>query len=196
MNVDHPDPVREIRFENGISLALRQGDITHIPVDVIVNAANKHLQHGGGVAGAISRYGGPVIQQESNAWIAQHGSIDEKRPAYTRGGNLPCTYVIHTAGPIWGEGDEDRKLSNAIINALQMAERLEANSLSMPAISTGIFGFPVKRAAGVFMQTLHDFCTRTENNYLKKILVILFDQKTLEVFINAFEMFPWENTRP
>jgi len=187
---------RDITFDSGMSLSIREGDITRITVDVIVNAANRHLKHGGGVAGAISRRGGSAIQQESNNWIRQHGTIDENHPAHTGGGNLPCKYVVHTAGPVWGEGDEDRKLSRAITSSLEMAEKLKAHSLSMPAISTGIFGFPVERAAGIFMQTVNNFCTRAKNKYVNHILIVLFDRNTLNVFVKAFDSFSWGQNPP
>ena len=87
-------------FSGGQQLHLVQGDITQEEVGAIVNAANLHLQHGGGVAGIISRRGGPQIQQESDAWVREHGPVSHAKPAYTSGGDLPCRYVIHAVGPI------------------------------------------------------------------------------------------------
>ena len=85
------------------TLRLVQGDITERDTDAIVNAANSFLQHGGGVAGAISRRGGLVIQRESDAWVSEHGPVSHAEPAVTWGGSLPCRYVIHAVGPVWGE---------------------------------------------------------------------------------------------
>ncbi len=188
------NPARLIDFNSGISIEIIRGDITRIKTGAIINAANKDLRHGGGVAGAISRRGGPIVQDESNAWIAQHGPIDFDRPAYTQGGNLPCKFIIHTAGPVWGEGNEDQKLTNAIRSALQMAEQLQVSSVTIPAISTGIFGFPIKRAAGVFMRTLDDFVNTEDLHFLKKITLVLFDGGTLDLFTEAFDTFKWEDT--
>ena len=118
------------------------GDLTEEGTDAIVNAANSDLAHGGGVAGAIVRKGGQEIQRESleKAPVPVGGAV------VTGAGRLPCRWVIHAVGPVWGEGDEEAKLRRAIGSALARAEELGLTSLSMPAISTGIFGYP--KAAG------------------------------------------------
>ncbi len=122
-------------------LEIAQGDLTQEMVDAIVNAANRNLAHHGGVAAAIVQKGGWSIQQESDAWIKQHGPVTNAEPAYTHSGKLPSRYVIHAVGPVWGEGDEDARLASAIRGSLQRAEELGC-PLAFPAISTGIFGFP------------------------------------------------------
>jgi len=144
---------------HGNVLCLWQGDITQLEADAIVNAANAYLQHGGGVAGVISRSGGPEIQAESNAWVAEHGPAGNAEPAYTTAGELPCRCVIHAVGPIWGSDDEDAKLDAAVTGSLQLAEKLDLRSLALPAISTGIYGFPKERAAHVIFVHF-----RTEKN--------------------------------
>ena len=183
---------QKVIFDSNITIEIMQGDITLIETGAMVNAANRHLQHGGGVAGAISRRGGTVIQEESDAWIARYGPIDRDRPAYTSAGNLPCQYVIHAVGPVWGEGDEDRKLSDAISAALKMADTLRVSSVSLPAISTGIFGFPVKRAAGIFMRSLQDFCAQPGHKHLRNIKLVLFDMETYNTFLEAFLTTDWK----
>src|SRR5512139_4331821 len=117
--------LREHNLPTGQTLQIVQGDITMEAVDAIVNAANEHLQHGGGVAWAISKKGGPVIQKESNDWVRQHGPIPHSHPAWTSGGLLPAKYVIHAVGPVWGDtqsagagGDEDKKLAEAVTGSL------------------------------------------------------------------------------
>jgi O-acetyl-ADP-ribose deacetylase (regulator of RNase III) len=192
MTASSEKPQRAIRFDSGISMEIQQGDITRVPADVIVNAANTQLRHGGGVAGAIARSGGPLIQQESDAWIAQFGPIDHQHPAYTSAGKLPCQYVIHAAGPIWGEGDEDRKLADTISSALVLADHLQAASISFPAISTGIFGFPADRAAEIFMRSFWDYAQTHPGTYLKRILMVLYDMAAVDIFINAFDAFHWK----
>src|SRR6185436_13486579 len=112
----------ERKLSSGQTLQIVQGDITMEEVDALVNAANEHLQHGGGVAWAISKKGGPAIQKESDIWIRQHGPVSHAQPAWTSGGLLPAKYVIHAVGPVWGDGDEDKKLSEAVTGCLRVAD--------------------------------------------------------------------------
>ena len=115
-----------------------RGDLTEAPVDAIVNAANSHLQHGGGVAGAIVRKGGSIIQEESD----RIGYVPVGECAVTGAGSLQAKYVIHTVGPRWGEGDEEAKLRSAVRNTLKMAEEQGFTTIAMPAISAGSSAFP------------------------------------------------------
>ncbi len=179
--------VLEKGFSNQRRLQLVQGDITAEQVDAIVNAANRYLQHGGGVAGAILRRGGSVIQQESDRWVQEHGLVSHERPAYTSAGNLPCRYVIHAVGPIWGEGEEEAKLCAAVRGSLQVAEQLQCASLSLPAISTGIFGFPKERAAPLILQTIADYLEAEPPGSLRTVRVTIIDQPTLSAFQNAWQ---------
>jgi O-acetyl-ADP-ribose deacetylase len=178
--------VRE-RDLGGHLLQIVQGDITTEDVDAIVNAANSTLQHGGGVAGIISRRGGPTIQRESNAWVRKNGLISHAEPAVTGAGDLPCRYVIHAVGPIWGEGDEDRKLADAVRGALTAASRLELSTLSLPAISTGIFGYPKERAAPLIFAAIEAFFAAQPDSPLRQVRLVLFDQPTLEAFLSAWD---------
>jgi O-acetyl-ADP-ribose deacetylase len=177
----------------GQTLELAQGDLTEEHVDAIVNAANTHLQHGAGVAGAIVRKGGWLIQQESDAWIDQHGLVSHAEPAYTSAGNLPCRYVIHAVGPVWGEGDEDARLASAVHGCLALASRLELVSIAFPAISTGIFGFPKECAARIFYKTIPAFFSKTPQSSLKFVRITLFDQPTIEAFMGAYREMRFEN---
>jgi len=176
----------EKRFFSNQTLQIVQGDITGEEVDAIVNAANEHLQHGGGVAWAISRQGGPAIQKESDQWIREHGPISHSHPAWTSGGHLPAKYVIHAVGPVWGDGEEDIKLSEAVTGSLRVADELKCSSLAMPAISTGIFGFPRDRAAEITFSAIEDYW-RSNPSSLKMVKLVLFDQPTLDVFLNTFQ---------
>jgi O-acetyl-ADP-ribose deacetylase len=162
-----------------------QGDITTEEVDVIVNAANERLQHGGGVAWAISKRGGATIQKESDEWVRRHGPVAHSAPAWTSGGQLPAKYVIHTVGPVWGDGDEDEKLSEAVTGSLQVADELQCSSLAIPAISTGIFGFPRDRAAGIIFSAIETYFEKKAST-LKLVKLVLFDQATVEVFMNSW----------
>jgi len=172
---------------SGQRLQIVQGDLTQEEVDAIVNAANAHLQHGGGVAGAILRKGGPVIQEESHAWVRQHGAVTHSEPAYTSAGKLPCRYVIHAVGPIWGEGDEDKKLADAVIGSLARAIELGLTSIAFPAISTGVFGFPKPRAAKVILSAIKDYFSKHPGTSLKQVRLTLYDQDTLEVFLQVWQ---------
>jgi putative ATPase len=174
-------------FDPQRSCLLVQGDITAEQVDAIVNAANSRLQHGGGVAAAIARRGGAQIQIESDAWVRAHGEVRPERPAVTGAGRLSAKAVIHAVGPVWGEGDEDAKLRSAVLGALAAAEERGFVSIALPAISTGIFGFPKARGARVIFQAIEDFIAEHPGFALAEIRVAILDDPTLEVFRKEFD---------
>jgi len=178
-------------LSTGQTLQIVQGDITTEEVDAIVNAANEHLQHGGGVAWAIVRRGGGVIQEESDKWIQQHGLVSHAHPAWTSGGALPAKYIIHAVGPVWGDGDEDNKLADAVTGSLRVADELKLASIAMPAISTGIFGFPKDRAAGIIFKTVEKYLVENKSE-LKTIRITLFDQTTIDIFTETWKMVSGE----
>ena len=167
------------------TIQILQGDITSETVDAVVNAANEHLQHGGGVAWVISRKGGPTIQQESDAWVQQHGPVPHAHPAWTAGGQLPAKYVIHAVGPVWGSGDEEQKLTDAVFGSLRVADSLNCASVALPAISTGIYGFPKERAAKVMLTGIEDYFDSQRSGILL-VKLVLFDQETVDIFLNAW----------
>ena len=176
----------ERNLSTGQTLQIVQGDITTDEVDAIINAANEHLQHGGGVAWAIVRRGGDGIQDESDKWIQQHGLVSHAHPAWTSGGALPAKYIIHAVGPVWGDGDEDNKLADAIIGSLRVADELQCSSISMPAISTGIFGFPKDRAAGIIFKAIEKYFSGSSDSSLKIIRILLFDDATIQPFLKIW----------
>lgn len=176
-------------LSTGQAIQIVQGDITTETTDAIVNAANEYLQHGAGVAGAILRRGGQIIQQESDEWIREHGRVSYARPAWTSGGLLPAKYVIHAVGPVWGDGDEDAKLASAIHGSLQVADELKLSSISLPAISTGIFGFPKDRAAGVIFSAIEKYFSHHESG-IKLVRLILFDDTTIRAFVSFWSNWP------
>lgn len=173
-------------FSNPCALEIVQGDLTREPLDAIVNAANAHLMHGGGAAAAIVQAGGRIIQEESDHWVRTNGPVAHAHPAYTTGGRLPCKVVIHAVGPIWGEGEEDQKLAEAITGSLTLAETLQLRSIAFPAISTGIFGFPKDRAARLFLETITAYLKTHKTTTLQLVRITLYDQPTLNAFIEAF----------
>ena len=178
--------IAEKKLPSDQTIQIVQGDITTEDVDAIVNAANENLQHGGGVAWAISKKGGPAIQKESDEWIRQHGPVAHSQPAWTSGGLLPAKYVVHAVGPVWGDGDEDNKLADAVTGSLRLADELKLTSIAMPAISTGIFGFPKERAAKIIFSTLKKYFAENSSSGLKIVKLVLFDQATVDVFIRSW----------
>ena len=167
------------------TIQIVQGDITAETTDAIVNAANAHLRHGAGVAGAILRHGGAVIQQESDAWVQEHGPVPHSQPAWTSGGRLHAKYVIHAVGPVWGDGNEDAKLASAVEGSLALADELHCTSISLPALSTGVFGFPKDRAARVMFSSIDGYFS-THVSHLVLVRLVLFDQATVDAFITEF----------
>ncbi|MCK4910280.1 MAG: macro domain-containing protein [Thermodesulfovibrionales bacterium] len=159
-------------------LRLVQGDITERPVDAIVNAANPFLQHGGGVAGAIVRKGGEVIQEESN----RIGYLDVGKAAITGAGSLRARHVIHAVGPRMGEGDEDEKLVSAVRSVLELAEDKGLQSISLPAISSGIFGFPKDRCAAILVVEAALHLRANPATSLKVVEFCVFDEATAGYF--------------
>jgi putative ATPase len=180
---------REVLFEQPVGggriIRVVRGDLTEERVDAIVNAANEQLAHGGGVAGAISRKGGAVIQAESNRWVADHGPVRTGTAAITAAGALPCRYVIHAVGPVWHGGGhgEDALLADAVRSALELAERYRLASLSIPAISSGIFGFPKPRCARIMVRTVRDYFTGRPEGCLREVSLCNIDRETCDVFL-------------
>lgn len=172
---------------SGQRLQIVQGDLTQESVDAIVNAANARLQHGGGVAGAIVRRAGSQIQAESDAWVRNYGPVSHAEPAFTGAGNLPCRYVIHAVGPVWGKGDEDAKLAAAVAGSLRVANRLLLNSVAFPAISTGIFGFPKLRAAEVILNAIRDYFVENPDSSVNLVRLTLFDRASVKAFLEVWE---------
>jgi O-acetyl-ADP-ribose deacetylase (regulator of RNase III) len=176
---------KEYIHKSGRKIQIVSGDITEEHVDGIVNAANAYLQHGGGVAGVISLNGGSQIQVESDRWIEEHGPVDHDSPAYTSGGDLGCRFVIHAVGPVWGTGNEDQKLSEAVSGSLMVGDKLGLNSIAFPAIATGIFGFPRERAAGIILNQFSKYFDEFPDSSLELVRMVLFDQDSLHTFIQA-----------
>ena len=169
--------VREVLFQNS-TVRIVKGDLTESDVDAIVNAANSYLQHGGGVAGAIVRKGGQIIQEESN----NVGYVPVGGCAITSGGRLKARFVIHTVGPRWGEGDEENKLIKAVKSTLALASEKAFKSLSMPAISSGIFGFPKDRCAQIMVRETKSFLEENKDTSLKEINFYLIDDDIIRFF--------------
>ncbi len=174
--------LRKIISPTGIEIKLIEGDITLSDAQAITNPANSQLMHGGGLAGLLSRKAGPALQSESSQWVKEKGPVSHEYPAYTSAGDLPFKFIIHAVGPVWGSGDEERKLSAAVRGSLALAERLELKSLALPAISTGIFRYPVDQAARVILTTARDFILENPGGALREIQIVVFGSQSARVF--------------
>jgi len=163
---------------NKSTIELIEGDITEMDTDAIVNAANAALQLGAGVAGAISRKGGPAIQAECN----KIGKTFVGGAVITTGENLKARYVIHAVGPRMGEGNEDEKLRNATVNTLRIAEENNIKTLAFPAISAGIFGFPIDRCAHIMLSNTITYLK--EDTTIEKVIFCLFGKESYQAFFD------------
>jgi O-acetyl-ADP-ribose deacetylase (regulator of RNase III) len=161
-----------------MAIELRLGDITKVPVDAIVNAANSGLRGGGGVDGAIHRAGGPAIMQELRAYKGcPTGSA-----VATGAGLLPAKYVFHAVGPVYrdGKSGEPELLASAYRTCLQLGEERGVESISFPSISTGAYGYPVSEAARIAISVVR-------KSIIPVILFVLFDEGTLKAYSAALE---------
>ncbi|MFX1273406.1 MAG: macro domain-containing protein [Promethearchaeota archaeon] len=159
-------------------IKLVQGDITELSTDVIVNAANKQLILGGGVAGAIRNKGGPSIQEECN----KIGGTIVGGAVITTGGNLKARHVIHAVGPRMGEGNEDNKLKNATLNSLKLMDKHSLKSIAFPAISTGIFGYPIRRCAKIMISITKEYLKA--ETQIEEVIFCLYTDSDYKVFEN------------
>lgn len=176
--------MREYRVGR-VSVQLVEGDITELEADAIVNAANRWLKHGGGVALAIVRKGGYTIQEESDEYVRRHGPLPVGGVAVTGAGRLKARYVIHAVGPRYGDPRGDELLASAVRNAILKAEELGLRSVALPAISTGIYGYPYRRAARIMAETIKEVAPRLKS--LEKIIVCLYGDEAYRVFSEEFD---------
>jgi O-acetyl-ADP-ribose deacetylase (regulator of RNase III) len=171
---------------NGVTISIVKGDITYQTTDAIVNAANSGLMGGGGVDGAIHWAGGPAILKECKRIVARFGRLPAGQAVATTAGNLKARYVIHTVGPVWrgGAKGEPETLANAYSHSLKLAEELKLTSVSLPAISTGAYGYPPEKAANIAIVTAVEFAAEYAGS-VKEIIFVLYDDKTYSAFEKA-----------
>jgi O-acetyl-ADP-ribose deacetylase (regulator of RNase III) len=166
-------------------IELVKGDITQLTTDAIVNAANVTLLGGGGVDGAIHRAGGPAILQACKEIRKERGgNIHTAEAVITTAGNLPCQYVIHTAGPIWygGAKQEAMLLAKAYQNCLALASENKCSSIAFPNISTGVYGFPKAQAAQIAVSTVQNYLNKDE--VIDKVVFVCFDDENHNLYQN------------
>jgi O-acetyl-ADP-ribose deacetylase (regulator of RNase III) len=176
----------ERQFPGGKRLRLVLGDITRIPADAIVNAANSHLCGGGGVDGAIHRAGGPSLMRELDQIRARSGGCPTGGAVATSAGNLPARFVFHAVGPVYRDGGrrEADLLAACHRTCLQMAEERDLRVVTFPAISTGVYGYPVAQAAPIALAAARAHLER-EDTRVREIVFVLFDQCTFDAFARA-----------
>lgn len=164
-------------------ISLIKGDITVLDVDAIVNAANNSLLGGGGVDGAIHKAGGKQILEECIAIRNKQGGCKTGEAVITSGGLLKAKYVIHTVGPVWNGGNngEDKLLANCYINSLRLAEENNIKTIAFPNISTGVYGFPKERAAGIAVKTVMDYIVG--NEAIEKVFFVCFGEENYQLYL-------------
>jgi O-acetyl-ADP-ribose deacetylase (regulator of RNase III) len=172
----------ETKIDN-TTISLVRGDITREDTDAIVNAANSRLSGGGGVDGAIHRAGGPKIMEECR----KIGGCPTGDAVITSGGNLNTKYVIHTVGPIYGNGsrNEEKLLASAYRSSLERAMENGVKSIAFPSISTGAYGYPIRDAASVALKTVIDFIKTHKG--IDLVRFVLFSERDSEVYREVLE---------
>ena len=183
--VDIPGYAVEAISINDATVVAVPGDITTMPVTAIVNAANPELMHGGGVALAIAVAGGDAIDEESRGWVAENGPLRPGIAALTSAGRMPSEYVIHVAGPIHTQGqDNETLLAAAVIGALETATEIEAETVAMPAISAGIYGYPPEEACQIIAESAAAYLSEVESP-MRCVRLVGYDAAMTERFAAA-----------
>ena len=187
---------KEVIIYKGCNVIIRKGDLTEEREDAIVNPANEELNHAGGAAKAIASKGGEVIQKESKQYIKKYGSLPTGEATTTNAGDLPCEKVIHVVGPVYPKNNtrdqkQRQQLRSAIKSILDEMKKHKFNSVSFPAISTGIFRFPLELCAIIIGDVLKEAVDNNPEFYNNRRLIICnFDDKTtnkmLEYIPNCF----------
>ncbi|HEY6336883.1 MAG TPA: O-acetyl-ADP-ribose deacetylase [Candidatus Sulfotelmatobacter sp.] len=174
-----------LRIGDPVEVRLVRGDLTQYRSEAIVNAANPELLPGGGVCGAIHRAGGPEIANECRRICSERGPLSAGEAVATTGGRLGTKYVIHAVGPVWHGGDqgEAEALSSCYRESIRVADELGLHSIAFPAISTGIFGYPVERAAWVAIPSVIEGLRSAK--HLVLVSMVLFDKTALDAFASA-----------
>lgn len=167
-------------------IKLIKGDIAKIEAEAIVNAANKSLLGGGGVDGAIHRAAGPKLLEECRTF----GGCETGEAKITKGYNLPVKYVIHTVGPIWRGGNqgEEELLHSCYKSSLNLAAKNKIKSIAFPSISTGVYGFPIEKAAPIAIGEAVDFLKN--NKDFKKVIFVLFSDKDFQIYQDFYNKIP------
>ena len=183
------DPVRLYISADRLLVLKGLGDITRESCDAIVNAANSSLMGGGGVDGAIHRAGGPAILEACKAIVARQGRLPAGQAVATTGGRLAARYVIHTVGPVWSGGHRNESVILAACHteSIRVADELQLRTLAFPAISTGIYGYPVELAAEVAVSSAAEALAKAV--HVREVKFVLFDSDALQHFCAAARLY-------
>lgn len=169
-----------------MKIELVKGDITKVKADAIVNAANTSLLGGGGVDGAIHRAAGPELLEECRSL----GGCQTGQAKITKGFKLPARYVIHTVGPVWhgGTSKEEELLASCYRNSLELAKKYSLKTIAFPSISTGVYHFPIERAAKIAYETVVTFL-KNNSDVFDKVIFVLFSDKDFEIYVKLQSKF-------
>jgi len=168
---------------DGVDIKIIRGDITEQKVEAIVNAANNRFVMGGGVAGAIRRKGGNIIEDEA---VAQ-GPVEIGEAVVTSAGNLPAKYVIHASTMGMDFKTDSDKIADATRNTLKRAEERKIGQIAFPALGCGVGGFPVSEAAKIMLKEIKNYFKQTSSSCIKEIIFVLYTQKDYESFLAVLE---------
>jgi len=196
-----PAAVRTFKTPNGGVISLAFGDLTMDDADAVVNPANKMLDHAGGLAAQFVKKGGHQIQDESFAFLNSHGSTNQYGRLYmpdgsvavTKPGRLPCKHLLHAVGPVWSGGAKDMSnpltqvMRKTVTKCLKTADLLKATSLSLPGISTGKFGFPVRLCARIVFESAYDYFKSNPGGSLRRVTLTEFTSSNLQVYTDIFD---------
>lgn len=170
----------------GVSLIVQQGDLVQFPVEVVVNSANEELRHKGGLAAALSKAAGPELQADCDQIVKEKGKIQPGRATISKAGKLPYKHVIHAVGPTWKQSDAQEcvfLLKRAVEESLHLAEKYQYQSIAIPAISSGVYRFPLSQAVETIVLAIKEnFQYNWEGRTLKKIYLVDTAEKTVEAF--------------
>lgn len=185
------EKVYEKRTLGGPVVSVWKGDLTKQDADVVVNAANEDLDHIGGLARALVEAGGPIIERDSKDYIEKYGKIKTGEYAITRPGNLPCKCLLHVVGPIWFKETAskcDDELAECIKNVLKYVnQHKDIKSVAIPAVSSGIFGFPLQQCADIIVKTIRSFCYTVTPSHAKEIRLVNNNDPAIQAMKSACE---------
>eukprot|EP01116_Phalansterium_solitarium_P005513 TRINITY_DN17236_c0_g1_i1.p1 TRINITY_DN17236_c0_g1~~TRINITY_DN17236_c0_g1_i1.p1 ORF type:complete len:237 (-),score=24.00 TRINITY_DN17236_c0_g1_i1:110-820(-) len=176
----------QLSTPNGVVIQVRHGDLTEEQADCVVNAANSSLDHSSGLAAAIVKKGGKAIQDQSDVYVHEHGHVEPGEVAVTSAGALPCKHVLHAVGPVWHDGSREEEviLGMTVRSCLEKADQLHHRSIALPAISSGIFGFPKEKCAKIMFDMALQYTTELAGkSSLHDIRFTNFDDKTVDLFV-------------